>query len=278
MADPAVPTCIGAVNYIRELVKEKSAIVLEPSKSYLVESRLASVLRENGLDSLDRLVDDMRRNQARELVQQVVEALTTNETSFFRDKLPFDSLEKHIIPQIMLDRAKDKTLSIWSNACSSGQEIYSIAMLLQEHFPSLLNWKVRLIASDISTQILARAKEGIFNAHEVTRGLPAAYLSKYFTKHADGWKISDRIRNSIEFIPVNLVQSWPTHLNSIDVVLLRNVLIYFSPESKEEILNRIRRVIRPEGYLFLGGAETTMKLNVRFERTTIGPASCYRPT
>lgn len=272
------PTCIGAVNFIRELVREKSAIVLEPSKSYLIESRLATILQERGFDSLDRLVDDLRRSQARSLVQEVVEALTTNETSFFRDKLPFESLEKIIVPELLQKRAKEKTLSIWSNACSTGQEIYSIAMLLQEHFPSLVHWKIRLIASDISTQILQRAKDGVFNIHEVARGLPPAYLNKYFTKQQDKWRISDRIRNSIEFIPVNLIESWPAHLNSIDIVFLRNVLIYFSPDSKQEILNRIRRVIQPDGYLFLGGAETTMKLNVRFERKTVGASSCYVPT
>lgn len=265
----------NSFNFISDLVRERSAIVLEPGKTYLVESRLAPVAREHGMHTVDELVEALRRPGAQALTRKVVEAMTTNETSFFRDMHPFDALKSQILPELIINRSRERTLTIWSNACSSGQEVYTIAMILRENFPQLTGWKVRLIASDLSSQILAKAKEGLFNQTEVNRGLPLPMLLKYFTKSGLTWKIKDEIRSMVEFCEINLVETWPT-LPPMDVVFLRNVLIYFSPETKKEILGKARRVLRPDGYLFLGGAETTMNLDTAFERQTIGKATCYR--
>lgn len=267
---------VNAFEYICNLVRDKSAIVLEPNKTYLVESRLSPVARANGLGSIDELVDALRRPGATRLTQAVVEAMTTNETSFFRDLHPFDALKSVIIPGLIAKRSTERTLNIWSNACSSGQEVYTIAMLLKENFPELGGWKVRLIASDLSTQILDKAREGVFNQTEVNRGLPMPMLLKYFQKNGLTWQIKEEIRKMVEFRQVNLVEAFP-QLPNMDVVFLRNVLIYFSPETKRDILAKVRRVMRPDGCLFLGGAETTMNLEVPFEREQAGKATYYRP-
>ncbi len=264
-----------AFNFISDLVRERSAIVLEAGKTYLVESRLSPVAREHGMQSVDQLVDALRRPGSQTLTRQVVEAMTTNETSFFRDVHPFDALKTQIIPELINNRSRERTLSIWSNACSSGQEVYTIAMLLRDNFPQLAGWKVRLLATDLSSQILAKAREGVFNQTEVNRGLPLPMLLKYFQKNGLTWRVKDEIRNMVEFSELNLVEPWPV-LPQMDVIFLRNVLIYFSPETKKEILNKARRVMRPDGYLFLGGAETTMNLDTSFERVQIGKATCYR--
>ncbi len=268
----------NAFEYICNLVREKSAIVLEPNKTYLVESRLAPVARENGLTSVDELVEALRKPGvvANKLTQAVIEAMTTNETSFFRDLHPFDALRTNIVPELINKRSSERTLNIWSNACSSGQEIYTIAMILKEHFSELGGWKVRLIASDLSTQILEKARTGVFNQTEVNRGLPMPMLLKYFQKNGLTWQIKEEIRRMVEFRQVNLVETFP-QLPAMDIVFLRNVLIYFSPETKRDILAKVKRVMRPDGYLFLGGAETTMNLNVPFNREAVGKAVCYRP-
>ncbi len=274
----AAPTLnTNTFTFLCNFVRDKSAIVLEPSKSYLIESRLNPVARENGLANLEELVAALKKLGSRELSRQVIDAMTTNESSFFRDLQPFEALKAHIIPELMEKRAKERTLNIWSNACSSGQEVYSIAMLLRESFPALAGWKVRLIASDLSTAILRKAQEGVFNQTEVNRGLPMPMLLKYFTKNGLQWQIKDDIRKSIEFREVNLIETWPPTLPTMDIVFLRNVLIYFSPEIKTSILNKVQRVLRPDGCLFLGGAETTMSLDTKFVRVPVGKTTCYRP-
>lgn len=264
--------------FLCNFVREKSAIVLDPTKTYLVESRLNPIARENGLASLDELATALRRPTSRDLARQVIDAMTTNESSFFRDLHPFDALKTTILPELIEKRSKERVLNIWSNACSSGQEVYSIAMLLRDNFPVLNTWKVRLIASDLSTAILKKAQEGIFNQTEVNRGLPMPLLLKYFSKNGLQWQIKEDIRSSVEFREVNLIEPWPSTLPTMDIIFLRNVLIYFSPETKTSILNRAHRLLRSDGYLFLGGAETTMNLDTKFQRTAIGKASAYRPT
>jgi len=264
-------------DFVCNFVREKSAIVLEPSKAYLVESRLNPVARENGMSSLAELVTALKKPSSRDLARKVIDAMTTNETSFFRDLHPFDALKTNIIPELMEKRAKERTLNIWSNACSSGQEVYTIAMLLRDNFPALAGWKVRLIASDLSSVILKKAQDGIFNQTEVNRGLPMPMLLKYFTKNGLQWQIKEDIRKMVEFREVNLVETWPM-LPTMDIVFLRNVLIYFSPETKTTILNKVSRILRPDGCLFLGGAETTMNLDTKFARVQVGKATVYRPT
>lgn len=264
-------------SYISSLVRRKSAIILEGEKAYLVESRLTPVVREMGLLNISELVAELQKPGSQTLNQRVVEAMTTNETSFFRDIHPFEALKDKILPGLIQRRSKEKTITIWSNACSSGQEPYTIAMILAEHFPMLKNWKVRLISSDLSNRILDKARLGCFNQTEVNRGLPMNFLLKYFTKDGNKWTVDQGIRNMIEFRELNLVDPFPALLPKMDIVFLRNVLIYFSPESKTEILNKVHAVMHKDSYLFLGGSETTMNLKVSFEREQIGSAVCYRP-
>jgi chemotaxis protein methyltransferase CheR len=264
-------------SYLSGFVREKSAIVIEPNKAYLLESRLMPVARQNGLGSLAELVAQLRRPGSQGLGRQVVDAMTTNETSFFRDLHPFDALKTTILPDLIRARQQERSLTLWSNACSSGQEIFSIAMLLRENFPELAGWRVRLIASDLSQAVLEKARSGVFNQTEVNRGLPMQLLLKYFTRNGLHWQVNDTIRNWVEFIEVNLIQAWPPSLPKMDVIFLRNVLIYFDPPTKTAVLNRASKQMRPDGYLFLGGAETTMNLAVPLQRETIGKATCYRP-
>jgi len=265
----------NAFEYICNLVRDKSAIVLEPSKTYLVESRLNPVARANSLASIEALVDALRKPNSSKLIRAVVEAMTTNETSFFRDLHPFDALKATILPALIAARSRDRVLNIWSNACSSGQEVYTIAMLLKENFPELGAWKVRLIASDLSTQILDKAREGIFNQTEVNRGLPLPMLLKYFQKNGLTWQIKEDVRKMVEFRQVNLVETFP-QLPPMDIVFLRNVMIYFAPETKRDILTKVKKVMRPDAVLFLGGAETTMNLDVPFQREQVGKATVYK--
>ncbi len=277
MSTATLSTDTLTFEYLTRFIREKSAIVLEPSKLYLLESRLMPVARDNGLASLPDLVTALKRPGSRDLSQQVINAMTTNETSFYRDIHPFDALKTTILPELIKKREKERTLNIWSNACSSGQEVYSIAMLLREHFPVLQGWKVRLIASDLSTTILRRAQEGNFNQTEVNRGLPMPLLLKYFTKNGLNWQIKEEVRNGIEFKEVNLIETWPQAMPSMDIIFLRNVLIYFDPPTKTHVLNKAAKLLRPDGYMFLGGAETTMNLDVKLTRETVGKATCYRP-
>lgn len=264
--------------FLAQFVRDRSAIVLDTSKTYLLESRLMPVVRQHGLETLDDLADRLRQPGSNVIAQQVVDAMTTNETSFYRDIHPFDALKTHVLPELIARREKEKTLNIWSNACSSGQEVYSIAMLIREHFPQLIGWRVRLIASDLSSTILKKAQLGEFNQTEVNRGLPMQLLLKYFNKHGLCWQIKEEIRKWVEFKEVNLIDRWPVTLPTMDIVFLRNVLIYFDPATKVEVLNKARNLMRPDGYLFLGGAETTMNLNVQLNRELIGKATCYRRT
>ncbi|HMO14312.1 MAG TPA: protein-glutamate O-methyltransferase CheR [Pirellulaceae bacterium] len=267
---------ISSYKFVCDFVRNKSAIELDSSKSYLVESRLAPVIKAHGLQGLDHLVEALRKPNSQVLAKDVVEAMTTHETSFFRDINPFDALRKTILPELLKKRQTERTISIWSNACSSGQEIYSISMMLKESFPELAPWKVRLLATDISTQVIKKAQEGLFNQTETNRGLPMQMLIKYFQREGLNWRIKDDVRKSVEFRLVNLIEPFPD-LPKFDVVFLRNVLIYFSPETKTEILVKIRKALKPDGYLFLGGAETTINLNVPFERENAGTCSVYRP-
>ena len=262
-------------DYVRNLVKERSAIVLEPSKTYLVDSRLTPLVRKQNLASLGELVARLRSERFGELHRSVIEAMTTNETSFFRDVHPFEAFKKKILPELIAKRSAERALTIWCGACSSGQEPYSIAMLLRDSFPELAAWRVQIVATDLSTEILDRAKRGAFTQLEVNRGLPAPMLVRYFTRNGLEWQVSDQVRNMITFRELNLIEAWPS-MPRADVVFLRNVLIYFDIPTKKTILAKIRQVMRPDGDLFLGGAETTMNLDDAFERVQLDKTGCYR--
>lgn len=261
--------------FVKNLVLKHAAIVLETGKEYLVESRLAPLARQEGLASFEELIARMRAQPSNGLHWKVVEAMTTNETSFFRDIHPFDALKKSVLPDLLTKRASERKLNIWCAASSSGQEPYTVAMVLREHFPTLANWTIRFIASDISNEMVTRSREGRYSQLEVNRGLPATLLVKYFQKQGTEWQIKDDLRRIIEFQQVNLAEAWPSW-PPMDIVLMRNVMIYFNVETKKTILGKIRRLLRPDGYLFLGGAETTMNLDDAFERVQLDKSGCYR--
>ncbi|MFZ0964883.1 MAG: CheR family methyltransferase [Terriglobia bacterium] len=262
-------------NYIRRLVLEQSAIVLEEDKGYLVESRLSPLARREGFASLDLLVQRMQAEPFHGLHRQAVEALTTNETSFFRDFHPFEALKKSVLPDLIARREAERELTIWCAASSSGQEPYSLAMLIRENFPQLVSWTVHILATDLSTEILARAREGRYSQLEVNRGLPATLLVKYFQKRSCDWCLRDDIRSMVDYRPINLSSAWPL-LPPVDLVMMRNVLIYFGVKTKKEILAKVRRILRPDGYFFLGGAETTFSIDDSFERVQFERATCYQ--
>jgi len=262
-------------NYICDLVHRHSAIALESDKAYLIETRLAPLVRLAGFTSLQELIASLRTQPpAHPLYRQVVEAITTHETSFFRDLHPFEALKTTILPELLAKR-QSPNLTIWCAACSSGQEPYSVAMLVCEHFPILANRRTRIIATDLSETILARAREGLYSQIEVNRGLPATLLIKYFDKQGLHWRIKYEIRRMVEFQQSNLAEPWPL-MPPLDVVLMRNVLIYFDVNTKKAILARIRSVLKPDGYLFLGSSETTLNLDPAFESISMGKSLCYQ--
>jgi chemotaxis protein methyltransferase CheR len=191
--------------------------------------------------------------------------LATNETSFFRDHHPFEALRKSVIPTLIRNRSNVRQLNIWCAASSTGQEPYSLALLFREHFPELAGWKVSLLASDISQEVLTRAREGRFNQIEVNRGLPATLLVKHFKQHGTTWQLNEDIRRMVDFTIINLARPWPA-LPRMDLILIRNVMIYFEVETKKSILSRMARLLRPDGYLLLGGSETTFNLDNSFRR------------
>jgi chemotaxis protein methyltransferase CheR len=263
-------------DYLRRLVREQSAIVLDPGKEYLVEARLAGLVREQGMSTVTDLVAKLRGLRDGPLHTQVVEAITTNETLFFRDPPLWDAMRKQIVPALVERRRGERRLNLWSAACSSGQEPYSLAMLLAEHFPELAGWDVRILATDLSTAMLERAREGSYSQLEVNRGLPAAMLVKHFEKEGMHWRVGTALRHTVEFRPLNLDATWPP-LQRMDLVLLRNVLIYFDATTKQRIVGRMRRQLHPDGYLVLGAAENLLGLDDAVERVTFGRTICYRP-
>jgi chemotaxis protein methyltransferase CheR len=263
-------------SYLCELVKTSTAISLDSQREYLMDARLATVAQREGFASVSELLNRVRAGGSTQLQWKVVEAMTTNETSFFRDIKPFEALRQVVIPTLMKAREAERKLSIWCAACSSGQEPYTIAMMLREHFSELQNWKVTILATDIATDMLDKSKSGRYTQLEVNRGLPANYLIKYFKKDGVDWQIDESIRKMVEVRRMNLSVAWPL-MPPIDLVMLRNVMIYFPVETKKQILKNMRSVLRPDGYLFLGTAETTINLDVNFTCESFKNVSYYRP-
>jgi chemotaxis protein methyltransferase CheR len=264
-------------DYVRDLVRSRCALVLEPGKQYLVETRLAPLVRQRGLGSIGGLVAQLKAQSPNGLHTQVVEAMVTTETSFFRDHHPFEALRTGVIPELMRLRGAERRLSFWCAASSSGQEPYSLAMLLLESFPELRGWDVQIIASDVSGEMLRRCREGRYSLLEVNRGLPAALLVKYFTQHGVHWQINGDVRAMVDPREVNLARPWPV-LPRADLVMLRNVMIYFDVPTKKEVLGRVARQLRPGGYLLLGGAETTFNLDDSYRRVEHLKTGFYQPS
>ncbi len=274
MTTPGEQVTAASFDYVRVLVREEAGIVLEPGKEYLVDSRLGSLARREGIASLDALVDSLRSGKAPELRRKVLDAMTTNETTFFRDTEPFELLRTTILPRLIAARAGVRRLRIWYAASSTGQEPYSVSMLIREHFPELLAWQLDQFATDISQPVLERARAGIYSQLEVNRGLPVQLLLKYFVKKGLDWQLSDSIRKMVTFQELNLNRPWPL-LQKFDLVFIRNVMIYFDVDAKKRILSRIHGLLPPDGYLFLGAAETTFNLDPRFERLNFARTGCY---
>jgi len=262
-------------NYVRQLVRDRAAIVLEDGKQYLVDNRLSLLARREGMESAQEVVDRLRAAPDGALQRKVIEAMTTTETLFFRDGRPYDALRNTILPELQRARATERKLLIWSGACSSGQEPYSVGMLVRESFPVLASWDVRVLATDISTEMLARSRAGRYSQLEVSRGLPNALLAKYFEKVDTEWQIRGELRRMVEFREHNLAGPWSA-LPPADLIMLRNVLIYFDVEIKRAVLGKIRKLLRPGGFLMLGTAETTMNLDDGFELVRSDGASYYR--
>ncbi|MEZ4369381.1 MAG: protein-glutamate O-methyltransferase CheR [Polyangiaceae bacterium] len=261
--------------FVRALVKRESAIVLGADKDYLVKARLTSLARLEGFGSLERFMYEVKNSASEDLRFRVVEALTTNETSFFRDQTPFDLLRDELLPALVAARQAERKLRIWSAGCSSGQELYSVAMLLHREFPKLEDWNIELLGTDLNAEMVRRASSGVYNGLEVSRGLGASY-KPYLCARGRDFEVDPVLRRRVRFMQLNLIEAWPEDLGSFDVILLRNVLIYFDVDSKAEVLSRIQQKLRPPGYLFLGGTETTLNVHSGFERVQTEHANCYR--
>lgn len=262
-------------DYLRRIVREKTAIVLEAEKVYLAEAKLGPIVRRSGSPSLTDLLRDLRNRPWGATHQQVVEAMTNNETSFFRDLYPYEALKNRMLPELLAKRAHVRELNIWSAASSSGQEAASIAMVIRENFRALDSWKIRILGTDIAAEMVNRCKEGLFAQHEVNRGLPAQYLVKYFDRVGLHWRLKPILSEMMEFRQMNLSALWP-NLPTMDIVFLRNVLIYFDVDTKRTILTRMKSLLRPDSYLLLGGAETTLNIVDDYERVDFSKFDAYR--
>jgi chemotaxis protein methyltransferase CheR len=251
-------------DYLRQLLRQRSGLVLSAEKQYLAESRLLPVARKHGLVGLAELVAKLKVAAASPLSVEVVEAMTTNESFFFRDKVPFEHFRLTTLPALMAARAREKRLRIWCAACATGQEPYSLAMSLKGVEPALAGWRVEIVATDISTDVLAKAKAGIYNQFEVQRGLPIQQLVKFFIQVGEAWQIAPEIRAMVSFRPLNLLNDFSS-LGTFDLVFCRNVLIYFDQETKIGVLNRLARQMPSDGFLVLGAAETVIGLTDAFK-------------
>jgi chemotaxis protein methyltransferase CheR len=252
-------------DFIRRLLKQHSGLMLSAEKQYLVESRLMPLAQRAGID-LAGLVRKLRSGDEAVTVE-VVEAMTTNETFFFRDKLPFEHFRTFIMPSLLATRARHKRIRIWCAAASTGQEPYSFAMALKEMGKQVEDFRIEILATDLSLEVLEKAKAGIYSQFEVQRGLPIQMLLKYFKQDGEMWQIAPEIRAMVQYRPLNLLADFSRN-GIFDLVVCRNVLIYFDQETKTEVIDRLARVIAPDGYLILGAAETTIGLSQAFKAIT----------
>jgi chemotaxis protein methyltransferase CheR len=263
---------LESFRFVQELVRSESAIVLDTGKEYLVESRLAPLARDAGTD-VDAYVADVSRRRTPTAMRAVVEALTTNETSWFRDSEPFTALRTAVFPAMAAERG-GRPIRVWCAACSSGQEPYSVAITALDT-PELAGTSVEVVGTDLSEEMLARARSGEYSQLEINRGLPATTLVTYFERAGTGWRVGPRVAGMVSYRPANLIRPFPP-MGLFDVVFLRNVLIYFDTATKADILRRVRKVMTPDGVLFLGAAEMVTGLDDGWERLPGGRSSIYR--
>jgi len=248
--------------FLRRFLKERSGLDLSSDKQYLVESRLIPLARKAGLPGIGELVQKLK-GSAEPLTSEVVEAMTTNETFFFRDKIPFDHLKEAILPALVQARASRRALRIWCAASSTGQEPYSIAMCVKE-FAALAGWRVEILATDLSQEVLEKSKAGIYSQFEVQRGLPIQMLVKYFKQIGELWQLNADIRGMVQHRQLNLLQDF-SHLGTFDVIFCRNVLIYFDQNTKVRIFERMSKMLEPDGVLALGAAESVVGISDAFK-------------
>jgi chemotaxis protein methyltransferase CheR len=249
--------------YLRKLLKERSGLDLSADKQYLVESRLVPLARKASLAGIPELVQKMKAG-AEALTTEVVEAMTTNETFFFRDKIPFDHLKEAVLPALVQARAARRSLRIWCAASSTGQEPYSIAMCLKEASHLFAGWRTEIVATDLSQEVLEKSKAGIYSQFEVQRGLPIQMLVKYFTQNGELWQLKSEIRGMVQHRQLNLLQDF-SHLGTFDIIFCRNVLIYFDQDTKAKIFERIARMLEPDGVMALGAAESVVGITNAFK-------------
>lgn len=264
-----------SLDFIRKFVYDKAAIVLDSDKDYLLESRLLPVARKLEVDGIAGIARLLRKRPPREVEVQVVEALTTNETYFFRDQHPFELLTQKLIPELAERRKATRKLNIWCGASSTGQEPYSILMSIFDALPDADQWDIQFVATDINLTVLDKARNGIYKQHEVNRGLPAASLIRYFERAGNDWRVKERLRKLVRFEILNLAEHWPFR-EDFDLVFMRNVLIYFDVDMKKQILSRVRRLLKNDGVLFLGGAETTVNLDDKYSSVREGRSVYYQ--
>lgn len=250
--------------FLRKLLKERSGLDLSADKQYLVESRLVPLARKAGLPGISELVVKMKAGFAEALTAEVVEAMTTNETFFFRDKIPFDHLKDTMLPALLQARSARRSLRIWCAASSTGQEPYSIAMCLKGLGAAVAGWKIDIVATDLSQGVLEKSRAGIFSQFEVQRGLPIQLLVKHFTQIGDMWQLNADIRSMVQHRQLNLLQDFG-HLGTFDVVFCRNVLIYFDQDTKAGIFERLSRVVESDGFMVLGAAESVVGISDAFK-------------
>ena len=260
-------------SYVSALVHKEAAIVLAPGKEYLVEARLIPVARQVGAANVAAFLAEVQKRPNSDQLRQIVDALTTNETSWFRDREPFSALTDVVLPELVKSRSSARKVRIWSAASSSGQEAFSLAITLQESLPS--GWSYEIVGSDISTEMVKRAEAAVYTQGEVNRGLPAAQLVQYFERDGTHWRIIPSLRRNVSFKLLNLTAALPA-MPPFDVIFLRNVLIYFDVASKKSVLRNVARLLRPDGWLFLGAAETTIGIDENYERVAAGRTSAYR--
>jgi chemotaxis protein methyltransferase CheR len=258
--------------FLQEHVHSQVGIVLEDNKHYLFESRLAPIVKQHGLRSINDLCVLLRAKRDIDLAHQVVEAMTTNETYFFRDPAQYEAIRTVLLPRLKEDKRDTRNLRFWSAASSTGQEAYTLAMLLLES--GLQDWNIQILGTDFSDRVVERARSGIYQQIEVNRGLPASLLVKYFRRAGLDWQLSDAVRRMVRFETIDLRRSMRT-LGPFDLVFCRNVMIYFDNETKRNIMSEIHSTLFRGGWLLLGGAETAIGVEERFERRAIGNVTVY---
>jgi chemotaxis protein methyltransferase CheR len=244
-------------NYLRQIVYGHSQNVLDPSRDYLFEARLSKLLRNQGISQISELVMRLRARKDMLLERAIAEAMTINETSFFRDSRPFELLRAELLPRIIEARRRARSLRLWSAACSTGQEAYSLAMLMLEHFPMLIGWNIRIEGTDICAEVVARAEAGTYHRVEINRGLPARYVVRYFDRHGEDWIVKPEVRRLCSFRQANLCGRLPFSRSEdrFDAIFLRNVMLYFATDTRRALLAGIHRMLAPDGVLFLGSSE-----------------------